>query len=124
MADKKVVAAGNCMADHGSLSSLLTSQFQAELVGVDSAAELQAALEKGDVDLVLVNRVFDRNGADGVAVIAEICAQEATPPVMLISNFAEAQQRAEAAGALPGFGKAALRDAATLEKLRGVLQPE
>ncbi len=122
MSSKKVVAAGNCMADHGSLSRLLSSQFQAELTGVDTAEELHAAVEKGDVDLVLVNRVFDRNGADGVAIIGDLCQQENAPPVMLISNYADAQQRAEAAGARPGFGKAALTDPATLEKLGAILQ--
>jgi len=123
MTQKKVVAAGNCMADHGSLSRLL-ADFNAELVGVDTADELQAALRQGDVDLVLVNRVFDRNGASGVGVVGDICAQENTPPVMLISNYADAQQQAEQAGALPGFGKAALHEEATLQKLRSVLHTE
>jgi hypothetical protein len=40
---------------------------------------------------------------------------------MLVSNYADAQQQAETAGALPGFGKSSLRTPETRERLRAVL---
>jgi CheY-like chemotaxis protein len=74
---------------------------------VDSAAEAIASLQQAHYDLVLVNRVFDANGDSGLKFIKLLKATPATKdiPVMLISNYADAQADAEAAGALPGFGK-------------------
>ena len=58
--------------------------------------------------LALINRVLDgRFSADsGIELIRQLAgsADESTP-MMLISNYAEAQQEAETAGAKPGFGK-------------------
>ena len=61
-------------------------------------------------DLVLVNRLMDLTGDSGLDVIAAIKAvpQWDDVSVMLISNYQEWQAKAEAAGALPGFGKAQL----------------
>ena len=41
---------------------------------------------------------------------------------MLVSNYADAQQAAVAAGAIEGFGKAELGADETEEKLRAVLE--
>jgi hypothetical protein len=40
---------------------------------------------------------------------------------MLISDFPTAQTAATAAGALPGFGKSQINDAATLQKIQHAL---
>jgi hypothetical protein len=40
---------------------------------------------------------------------------------MLVSNYTDAQEQATVLGALPGFGKAALRDAVTHQRLTDVL---
>jgi hypothetical protein len=40
---------------------------------------------------------------------------------MLVSNFPEAQAQAEALGALPGFGKAALGDPALADRFAMIL---
>jgi hypothetical protein len=42
-------------------------------------------------------------------------------PVMLVSNYEDAQREAVAAGAQPGFGKAALGQPQTLARLKEVL---
>jgi hypothetical protein len=70
--------------------------------------------------LILVNRVLDADGSDGMALIQEF-VRSGTVPVMLVSNYPEYQAKAVALGARPGFGKAALRDPATVELLRVVL---
>jgi hypothetical protein len=43
---------------------------------------------------------------------------------MLVSNHADAQAEAEAAGAKPGFGKAELGSSKSLEALRAILAPD
>lgn len=72
------------------------------------------------VTLVLVNRLMDRDGSSGLAIIEELKAATETKsiPVMMITNFPDHQQLAIAAGAEPGFGKADLRSPETLDKLR------
>jgi hypothetical protein len=60
-------------------------------------------------DLLLINRVLDGDFEDesGIELIGRLAAmKERTASLMLISNFADSQQQATAAGALPGFGKA------------------
>ena len=76
-------------------------------------------------DLVLVNRKLDIDDSDGLEIIERIKAdpQLAGTPCMLITNYAEHQQAAVAAGALAGFGKKELHAAATRQKLAQVLTP-
>ncbi len=65
------------------------------------------SLRAGEFDLVLVNRIFDGDGSKGIELIRAIKADPhlARTPVMLVSNYAEAQAEAKELGALPGFGK-------------------
>jgi CheY-like chemotaxis protein len=69
--------------------------------------------------LVLVNRKLDRDGSDGVELIEKMKTREGTEriPVMLVSNYVEAQAVALKRGAEPGFGKNDLNDTETLESL-------
>lgn len=123
MAAKRVLSVGQCSADHGSISWMLRSNFDAEVTPAATAADALAELGRGGYDLVLVNRVFDSDGSSGVQFIEQIKAVDRLKnvPVMLVSNFDDAQQEAARRGALPGFGKNALRQPATLETLKKVL---
>ena len=59
--------------------------------------------------------VVDSDGAAlGDAALAAL-------PVMLVSNYPDAQQEAQAAGAVPGFGKAQVSSPETLDLLRTYL---
>ncbi len=80
-------------------------------------------LEREPAALVLVNRKLDLDYSDGMAIVRHLKSSEqwSAVPVMLISNYAEYQQEAVAAGCEPGFGKQELRSEATLEKLRRFL---
>jgi CheY-like chemotaxis protein len=71
-------------------------------------------------DLVLVNRHLDEDGSEGLDIIRAIKAdpQTAAIPCMLITNYAEHQELAVAAGAEQGFGKKSLQTPATHELLR------
>ncbi len=72
---------------------------------------------------MLVNRKLDADHSDGLEIIQRIKADAelAGVNVMLVTNYAEHQERAVAAGAAPGFGKSELMEAATLEQLRPFL---
>lgn len=120
---KRVLDVGNCNADHGSVRSLLKRHFDVEVDRVHNTEEALRELHARTYDLVLVNRLMERDGSDGLELIQQM-HQEAglrTIPIMMISNFDDAQQRAIAAGARPGFGKAQLQAASTLERLHACL---
>ena|SRR5436190_2780730 len=104
---KKVVLVGHCGADSSYLRIAVASAGTGvSAVSVDGEEALAAALEAG-VDLVLVNRVLDwgYEEEEGVAMIARLRRTHPNVKTMLVSNYADAQQAAIAAGALPGFGK-------------------
>ncbi len=123
---KRVLDIGNCNADHRSIRGLLETHFAATVDRAHTADEALAALRAGRYDLVLVNRILDRDGTEGVDVIRRMKADPAVCglPVMLISNYADAQDAAVAAGALRGFGKADLRnDDVVVARLSPLLEP-
>jgi CheY-like chemotaxis protein len=110
MPAKHVLSVGQCFADHSSLVHALERHFQAEVVSAATADEAMTALRERAFDLVLVNRVLDADGSAGLDIVEQIKADETLRevPVMLVSNYEEAQLQAVAKGALPGFGKAAM----------------
>jgi two-component system chemotaxis response regulator CheY len=120
---RKVLSLGQCAADHASIAGLLSRHFGADVVSADTFADAESRLEGGGFDLALVNRVLDRDGASGLDFIARIRGNEALRglPVMLVSNYQDAQEQAVALGALPGIGKASLGHSRTLARLRAVL---
>lgn len=123
MASKRILSVGQCFADHSALARTLKQHFAAEVVPADGAAEALGLLEQQVFDLVLVNRVFDADGDSGLAFIRQLTQRQpqVTVPVMLVSNYEDAQHEAVAAGARPGFGKAALGQPQTLARLKEVL---
>ena len=120
---KRVLDVGNCGPDHGALVDLLTANFQVEVVQAHGQQDALEQLQDQAFDLVTINRLMDRDGASGLAIVSAIktTPELATTPVMLISNYQEYQQQALDAGAEMGFGKAALRNSETLERLREYL---
>jgi CheY-like chemotaxis protein len=80
-------------------------------------------LRQGTFALVLVNRVFDADGSSGLELIRTLKADEALKavPVMLVSNYDDAQAQAAEVGALPGFGKSALGRPHMLQRVGKVL---
>ena len=119
---RRVMSIGQCSFDDGAISRSLSRHFDADLVRYADGEAALEAIQAEPWDLVLVNRKLDRDGSDGMAVIRQLKAETATAgekavPVMLVSNFAEAQQQAEAAGAVPGFGKSDLEEDLFRERL-------
>lgn len=123
MQGKMVLSIGQCSADHASISRTLRNHFDAQVMPADSLDEVLRILKQATFALVLVNRVLDGDGSSGLEVIRAIRAEhpESAPPVMLVSNYEEAQAQAVAAGAVPGFGKSSLGRPAMLAQVAGYL---
>lgn len=121
MADKRILSVGNCAADHASLTWTVRQNLNAEVTPAASTDEALAKLNAARFNLVLVNRIFDRDGTSGLGFIEMLRQTHGDLPVMLISNYADAQDEAVRLGAVRGFGKAALTDEATLDLLRSAL---
>ncbi len=116
---RRVLSVGNCSFDHGRIERLISANFDAEVVAAASPDEALRMLATGGVDLALVNRILLADSSEGVQWIEQVKsdASIADTPVMLLSNYPEAQQAAVSAGAEPGFGKAELESPETIEKL-------
>src|SRR4051812_11463028 len=114
MPGKRVLSVGQCSADHGSISRTLRAAFGAEVVSAHSAGEAVEQVSQEKFALVLVNRVLDADGSSGLELVRRLAAEV---PVMLVSNYADAQAEAVAAGAVPGFGKASLGRPDMLERV-------
>lgn len=119
----RVLDVGQCSMDHASLRSLITSHFAADVDRVMSIQEALAAMRKTAYDLVLVNRLIFDDHSEGLRLVEESRRdpQLRDVPIMMVSNYPEAQAEAVAAGALPGFGKSELYNASTRQRLATVL---
>jgi two-component system, chemotaxis family, chemotaxis protein CheY len=120
MTAKRILSVGQCGLDHGGISWTFRQAFGAEVTGVATQAQALDLLAKETFALVLVNRVFDADGDSGVDLIRRLKGDEVrrATPVMLVSNYADAQKEAVEAGAEPGFGKSSLGRPEMLERVR------
>ena len=100
----RVVLVGHCGPDTFMLRAAVERAAPNAQV-VDALSDQDITENAGPGSLMLVNRVLDGrfSDSDGIALIASLV--DGGTPAMLISNFEDAQERAEQAGALPGFGK-------------------
>lgn len=119
-----VLSVGQCGFDNGQMRDLIRSVDPSlETRVADDFEETldQLASAQGSIRLVLVNRVLDADGSSGIDLIRKIKAS-ANPygsiPLMLVSDRESAQAQAIAEGALPGFGKSAIRSAQTRDRVR------
>lgn len=120
----RVLDVGQCDYDHGHIKQLLSSSFEADVQRSHSIDDAINSLHESNFDLVLVNRILDRGGAEGLDLVKQMKSDDAISnvPVMIISNYADAQDKAVAAGAVRGFGKSALTDRTTLDLLSEVMK--
>jgi two-component system chemotaxis response regulator CheY len=104
---KKVVLVGHCGPDSSYLRMAVSAAGpDVSVTAADDEQSLQRVLAAG-VDLVLLNRILDYgfDEDEGVPLIARLKGTHPNLKTMLVSNYADAQAAAVAAGALPGFGK-------------------
>jgi CheY-like chemotaxis protein len=102
----------------------LTKNFDCQVDQAHGPEDTLQKLRGGDYALVLVNRKLDQDYSDGSEILKQIKADPAlqSTPVMIITNYAEHQDAAEALGAERGFGKLEFGDPATVEKLEKFLR--
>lgn len=104
---KRVLDIGNCDPDHHAIKRLIEQEFDAVVIRAHGPDDGLRALREQRYDLVLVNRVMDRDGSEGLPIIQAMKqdAELAEIPVLMITNYPDHQETAIAAGAEPGFGK-------------------
>ena len=104
---KQVLSVGQCIPDDGALLRFLSSHFDVEMTRSIDGEDALARMRSKSFDLVLINRKLDADYSEGSEVLDSIKSDDSLKdvPVMLITNYPDAQQRAVAAGAEYGFGK-------------------
>ncbi|MFO0951307.1 MAG: response regulator [Isosphaeraceae bacterium] len=119
----RVLSVGQCGYDHGQISRSVRQRFGFEVDRADTPVEAVKALRGGSYALVLVNRLMDLDGSPGLELVRTIKSDLslAGTPVMLVSNYPDAQSSAVALGALPGFGKSQLDTAVYVERMTAAL---
>jgi two-component system chemotaxis response regulator CheY len=124
MAAQRVLSVGQCNPDHAAISRMLTDLFDVEVDRVMFVDEAVSALAERAYDLVLVNRLIFEDNSPGIDLIHHMRADPRSRgvPVMMVSNYPEAQAQAIAAGAVTGFGKDHLFKPETADRLAGYLK--
>ncbi|MEM7784253.1 MAG: hypothetical protein AAF623_12935 [Planctomycetota bacterium] len=120
---KRVLDVGQCDADHYRISKLLGEHFEVEILRAHSHDEAVSLAVEKPCHLVMINRLLDRDGSPAMKILSSLKSDPATQevPVMIVSNYEDAQTAAVENGAVQGFGKAALNDEATVELLNSYL---
>ncbi len=121
---KPVLSIGQCAMDHGNIARMMEKQLGAEVTGADSKKQALDEARQEKFDLVLVNRLLDNDGSPGLDIIRSFKddAELKKLPIILVSNYEDAQKEAVALGALPGFGKAALEQPQTVLRIKAALE--
>lgn len=118
----RILDVGQCQIDGPRMGRFLKETLQAQVDKADTGDEALRLVEKHAYDLVLVNRILNRDNSPGLSVIATLLAAKPGLRAMLVSDYDDAQADAVKLGALRGFGKSAMDDPATLELLEKTLK--
>src|SRR2546421_3153481 len=120
---KKIVLVGHCGPDSSFLRMAVSAADRSlKVLMADDADELNQHLEQG-VDLLLLNRElgWGFEQTEGVEIIRQLLSRHPNVKMMLISNYADAQAQALAAGAVPGFGKSEIGSPRVAQVIRRAL---
>jgi len=120
---KKILLVGHCGPDSSYLRMVIRqADKEAQILAADDQTELGRQLEQ-PIDLVLLNRELGYGFTTdmGVDVIRELKQSHPQLRTMLVSNYPDAQKSAEAAGALPGFGKREIGSQRVVDLLRSAM---
>jgi DNA-binding NtrC family response regulator len=115
-----VLSVGQCGYDDSRIAQVVRKALGAFVQRAHSADEARRLLTTNQYALVLANRQFDAGGS-GLDLIAELKRSGVTTPLMLVSDYADAQARAVANGALPGFGKSAIGSPDVIKTLQAAV---
>ena len=121
----RVLSVGQCSFDGRAIETLLHSIRSCIIVEhVGAADQAIKQMQARRYALILVNRILDATGESGFDLIRSIRNVPQSPPVMLVSNLADAQEESVALGAIRGFGKSRLGSEEVRELLNLVLKNE
>jgi CheY-like chemotaxis protein len=120
----QILSVGQCGFDQMMISGYLTDRFNAQVLEANGLDDALEAMRSTHFNLVLVNRVLDRDGSSGLDLIRALKEDPETSsvPAMLVSDHPEAQHAAVVLGASSGFGKAELHAMETYELIKRVLE--
>src|SRR4051794_17270579 len=108
---KKIALVRHCGVDGPRLQQELESIFrnQVQVARVNDEPSVQRAVKQG-ATVLLFNRemVGDFDDPSGIDLLRRLHEQFPDRKMMLVSDHEEAQEEAEEAGAIPGFGKSEL----------------
>jgi len=103
---KRILLVGHCGVDGPRMQSEIASFLPgADVPRINSDRDLNRAVKEG-ADLLLINR--EPLGFEpklGTDLIRELHEKYPDQKLVLVSDYEDAQEEAEEAGALPGFGK-------------------
>ena len=117
-----ILVVGNCSPDNAALAQMVHENFDVEIETASSNREADRVLSERRFDLVLVNRIFDATGESGIEMIERVTSASVdSPPILIMTNFADQRQLAIEKGAEGGFGKSELNSPSTVETLRRFL---
>jgi DNA-binding NtrC family response regulator len=115
-----VLSVGQCGYDDSRIAQVVRKALNAFVERAHSAEDARRLLNEKQYALVLVNRQFD-SGGSGLDFIADLKRSGVATPLMLVSDYADAQARALANGALPGFGKSAIGSPDVIKTLQAAV---
>ena len=118
----RVGLVGHCGFDAGGLVRAAERALgDVEAVSINDQDRLAAEIDR--LNLILVNRLLDGRfpNAEGVDLITSLRADGRDLPIILISNYDDAQEAAQAAGAAAGFGKRALKSPLAEARMRAAV---
>jgi len=116
-----VLSVGQCSADDARLARVLAVEADAHLDRAPSIQDALRMIPQHAYDLILVNRIIDGDGSPGIDLFAAAKNGGVAVPIMMVSDYQDAQAAAVAQGALPGFGKSALETPEVGQLLRQTL---
>ena len=120
---KRILDIGQCNYDHSSITQFLKSNWDVEVDRAYGWSDAERFMANVQYDLILVNRLLDQDHTEGQQIIESLKADEKyqSIPVMMVSNYADAQEKAVQAGAVPGFGKSTLNSPETKSNVEAAL---
>ena len=91
---------------------MLNQNFDVEIHRAHSHDEAVKMALDSSFDLILINRLLDADSSPGMDILNSLKTQPSTAetPVIVVSNYQDAQDAAVEAGAEAGFGKAVLNE--------------
>jgi DNA-binding NtrC family response regulator len=102
---RKVLLVGNCDYDAPRIQSFIESNFKTKVEDIKTMDEAMHKIETDKQDLILVNRIGDKDQRNGLELIDYMKNKNITTPIMLITNFQDKAEEAVEHGAIEGFGK-------------------